>query len=101
MKDLFGNALRDYHNNNYTEDLITSTNISDEDVLPLPYLFRSFSEMPKLEQKALQLAEGTVLDVGCGSGSHSLYLQKNGFNVKAIDSSEGAVEVAQNRGCLL
>ena len=56
MKDLFGKALRDYHNNNYTEDLITSTNISDDDVLPLTYLFRSFSEMPKLEQKALKLA---------------------------------------------
>lgn len=98
MKDLFGNALRDYHNNNYTEDLITSTNISDDDALPLPYLFRTFSEMPKLEQKALQLAKGVVLDVGCGSGSHSLYLQKQGLNIKAIDISEGAVEVAKKRG---
>ncbi|WP_431136513.1 class I SAM-dependent methyltransferase [Psychroserpens mesophilus] len=98
MKDLFGNALRDYHNNNYTEDLITSTNISGNDELPLSYLFRSFSEMPKLEQKALQLAKGTVLDVGCGSGSHSLYLQEKGFEVKAIDISEGAVEVAKSRG---
>ncbi len=98
LKDLFGNALRDYHNNNYTEDLITSTNISGNDELPLSYLFRSFSEMPKLEQKALQLAKGTVLDVGCGSGSHSLYLQEKGFEVKAIDISEGAVEVAKSRG---
>jgi len=63
MKDLFGKALRDYHNNNYTEDLITSTNISGNDALPIPYLFRSFFEMPKLEQKALQLAKGRVLDV--------------------------------------
>lgn len=98
MKDLFGNALRDYHNNNYTEDLITSTNISEDDVLPLPYLFRSFSKMPKLEQKALELSKGHVLDVGCGSGSHSLYLQKNGLKVKAIDISEGAVEVSKKRG---
>jgi SAM-dependent methyltransferase len=98
MKDLFGNALRDYHNNNYTEDLITSTNISDDDELPLPYLFRSFAEMPKLEQKALGLAKGTVLDVGCGSGSHSLHLQQNNINVKAIDISEGAVEVTKSRG---
>ncbi|WP_040251481.1 class I SAM-dependent methyltransferase [Psychroserpens mesophilus] len=98
MKDIFGKALRDYHNNNYTEDLITSTNISDDDVLPLPYLFRSYSEMPKLEQKALQLAKGNILDVGCGSGSHSLYLQKQDFNVKAIDISEGAVEVCKKRG---
>ena len=71
MKDLFGKALLDYQNGNYTEDLITSTSISDEDELPLSYLFRSFEEMPKLEQKALQLAKGKVLDVGCGSGSHS------------------------------
>ena len=100
MKDLFGKALLDYQNGNYTEDLITSTNISEEDVLPLPYLFRDFNEMPPLEQKALQLAKGTVLDVGCGSGSHSLYLQNKGLMVKAIDISKGAIEVAKLRGVL-
>ena len=98
MKDLFGKALLDFFNNNYTEDLITSTNISGEDILPLPYLFRKYSEMPKLEQKALQLAKGKVLDVGCGSGSHSLYLQDKGLDVKAIDISQGAIHVAKRRG---
>lgn len=98
MKDLFGKALQDYQNGNYTEDLITSTQISGEDDLPLPYLFRPFSEMPKLEQKALELAQGKVLDVGCGAGSHSLYLQNKNINVKAIDISEGAIHVAQQRG---
>jgi SAM-dependent methyltransferase len=98
MKDLFGKALLDYQNGNYTEDIITSTSISDEDVLPLPYLFRSYSKMPKLEQKALDLAQGTVLDVGCGAGSHSLYLQEKGLNVKAIDISKGAIEVCKQRG---
>ena len=97
-KDLFGKALQDYFNNNYTENLITSTNISGEDELPLPYLFRSYSEMPKLEQKALTLAKGSVLDVGCGSGSHSLYLQEKGLDVTAIDISKGAVAVAKKRG---
>lgn len=100
MKDLFGKALLDYQNGNYTEDLITSTNISDEDELPLPYLFRDYNEMPPLEQKALQLANGTVLDVGCGSGSHSLYLQNKGLQVKAIDISKGAIEVVKLRGVL-
>jgi len=98
MLDLFGKALLDYQNGNYTEDLITSTNISDDDELPLPYLFRTFSEMPKLEQKALQLCNGTILDVGCGSGIHSLYLQDKGFNVKAIDVSKGAIGVCKLRG---
>ncbi|TYA58304.1 class I SAM-dependent methyltransferase [Formosa maritima] len=99
-KDLFGKALLDYQNNHYTEDLITSTNISDEDELPLPYLFRNFKEMPKLEQKALQLSKGKVLDVGCGSGSHSLYLQEKGLDIKAIDISKGAIKVAKQRGVL-
>ncbi|EGV42566.1 class I SAM-dependent methyltransferase [Bizionia argentinensis JUB59] len=97
-KDLFGKALLDYHSGNYTADIMTSTNISEEDELPLPYLFRDFNDMPKLEQKALKLAKGTILDVGCGSGSHSLYLQSKGFLVKAIDISVGAIEVARKRG---
>lgn len=100
MKDLFGQALLDYHNNNYTEDIITSTSISDEDILPLSYLFRAYKDMPKLEQRALKQCKGNILDVGCGSGSHSLYLQKKGFKIKAIDISEGAIEVCQQRGVL-
>ena len=99
-KDLFGKALLDYQNGNYSEDIITSTNISDEDTLPLPYLFRAYSEMPKLEQKALKLAKGHVLDVGCGSGIHALWLQDKDLKVKAIDNSKGAIEVAKKRGVL-
>jgi len=100
MKDIFGKALLDYHSGNYSEDIMTSTNISDEDVLPLPYLFRDFNDMPKLEQKALQLAKGAVLDIGCGTGNHSLYLQQKGLKVKAIDISKGAIKVAKQRGVL-
>jgi SAM-dependent methyltransferase len=100
MKDLFGNALLDYQNGNYSEDIITSTNISEEDELPLPYLFRSLKEMPKLEQKALKLAKGSVLDVGCGAGNHSLYLQEKGLKIKAIDISKGAIDVCKQRGVL-
>ncbi|GAA4292318.1 class I SAM-dependent methyltransferase [Aestuariibaculum suncheonense] len=100
MKDLFGKALLDFQNGNYTEDIITSTSISDEDELPIPYLFRSYNEMPKLEQKALQLTQGRTLDVGCGAGGHSLYLQDKGIYIKAIDISKGAIEVVKQRGVL-
>lgn len=98
MKDLLGKALLDYQNDNYTEDIITWTSISNEDTLPLPYLFRVYSEMPLLEQKALQLCKGSILDVGCGAGSHSLHLQNNGFSVKGIDISKGAADVCKRRG---
>lgn len=98
MKDILGKALIDYFEGRYTEDLITETNISEEDELPLPYFFRSFSEMPEIEQRALQMAKGTLLDIGCGAGSHSLWLQEKGYEVTAIDTSEGAVQVAKARG---
>lgn len=75
MKDLFGKAILDFQTNNAPEDLTTETTISDEDEMSVAYLFRSYKEMPVLEQKALQLAKGKVLDVGCGAGAHSLYLQ--------------------------
>ena len=99
MKDLFGKAILDYQTNNSPEDLITATSISDEDEMSVAYLFRSFEEMPALEQKALQLAKGTILDVGCGAGSHSLYLQKEQkLEVTSIDISENAVQACKLRG---
>lgn len=98
MRDIFGKALIDYYNGNYTEDVYTATNISEEDELPLPFLFRNYDEMPALEKKAMEYVRGRVLDVGCGAGSHGLYLQEQGFDVKAIDVSKGAIEVSRKRG---
>ena len=73
----------------------------EDDVIPIKYLFRKRQDMPEVEQKALDHCRGKVLDVGCGAGSHALELQKNKeLQVKAIDTSIGAVEVAHKRGVL-
>lgn len=99
MKDLFGKAILDYQTNNSPEVLITETTISEEDEMSIAYLFRNFSGMPTLEQKALLLAKGKVLDVGCGAGSHSLYLQnEKKLDVTAIDISKKAIEACALRG---
>jgi SAM-dependent methyltransferase len=98
MLDLFGKAILDFQTNNSPEDLVTETNISEADEMSVGYLFRSFNEMPKIEKKALQLTKGKVLDVGCGAGSHSLYLQEKGFEVIAIDISENAIKACELRG---
>ena len=98
MKDIFGKAILDFQTNNSPEDLVTETNISEADEMRVEYLFRSFNEMPKPEKKALQLAKGKILDVGCGAGSHSLYLQEKGFDVIAIDISPNAIKACELRG---
>ena len=99
MKDLFGKAILDFQTNNSPEDLITETSISEADEMSVAYLFRSYNEMPKLEQRALQLAKGKVLDVGCGAGSHSLTLQNDrNLEVTSIDISHNAIQACQLRG---
>jgi SAM-dependent methyltransferase len=99
MKDLFGKAMYDFQTNNSPEDIITETSISEEDEMSVEYLFRSYDEMPKIEQKALQLATGKILDVGCGAGSHSLSLQNDrNLDVVSIDISEKAIETCRLRG---
>ena len=91
-------ALLDFHSGRYTEDIGTSSSLQEEDILPLPYLFRNFEEMPQLEKRALQLCNGRVLDIGCGAGNHSLHLQDQGVDVTALDNSLGAIEVCKKRG---
>jgi len=99
MKDLFGKAILDFQTNTSPENMITSTSISDEDEMEVAYLFRSFAEMPTLEQKALQLTKGRTLEVGCGAGSHGLYLQnERNIDVHSIDISENAIAACTLRG---
>jgi SAM-dependent methyltransferase len=99
MKDLFGKAILDYQTNNQPEDLITETSISEPDEMSVAYLFRTYDEMPKIEQKALQLAKGKILDVGCGAGSHSLTLQNDrNLDVTSIDISKNAIQACTLRG---
>ncbi len=98
MKDLFGKAILDYQTKNSPENLITETSISDEDEMSVANLFRSLTKMPKIEQKALEICFGKILDVGCGAGSHSLYLQENGFDVLSIDISKNAITACHLRG---
>ena len=97
-EDIIGTALLDYQKGNYSEDIITYSSLNEEDVLPLPYMFREFKDMPDIEQKALSLCSGKVLDVGCGAGSHALYLQNMGISVTGLDASKGAIEVSKLRG---
>lgn len=100
-KDVFGNALWDYHQSPGDQELITWTSLTEEDPVPISYYFRTFDQMPFLEQKALEITYGKVLDVGCGAGSHSLFLQnKRNLSVTGLDNSPLAIKITAERGLL-
>jgi SAM-dependent methyltransferase len=56
------------------------------------------SRWPRMEQEAIRLVRGRVLDLGCGPGRHALFLQKKGFDVVGVDASPTQVALARIRG---
>ena len=97
-KDPMGAAIADYFNHRKAEKLRVFSSQFEEDEIPMNQLFRPYDEMPELEQIALQIAEGNILDVGAGSGCHALALQEMGKEVCAIDISPLSVEMMEKRG---
>ena len=97
-KDPMGYAIADYFSKGKAGRLRVFSSQFEEDEIPVDQLFRTFDEMPVLEQKALVLAQGKILDCGAGSGCHALALQDMGKDVEAIDISPRSVEVMQKRG---
>lgn len=97
-KDAVGQALLDYLKGERNEILEVKSSISEDDEIPLDYLFREYIDIPLLEKKALDLCYGKVLDVGAAAGAHSMVLFKKGLNVTSIDISPGAIEIMKLRG---
>lgn len=97
-KDPMGTAIAEYHRTGRAGTLRVFSSQFDEDEIPVEQLFRTLDEMPAIEQRALAMARGKVLDVGAGSGCHALALQEMGKVVTAIDISELSVEVMRQRG---
>ncbi len=97
-KDPMGAAILDYTHTGKAARLRVLSSMFDEDEMPIETLFRSFNEMPDIEQEALRLASGKILDVGAGSGCHALALQEMGKEVCAVEISPLSVEAMKLRG---
>ena len=97
-KDAMGKAIADFYKGRRDGKLRVLSPMFEEDEIPVTTLFRGFRDMPKLEQKALKMAKGRILDVGAGSGCHALWLQDKGMDVTAIDISPYSIETMKERG---
>ena len=98
-RDVYGEALDDYFVHQEEKfPLILHTSYGDQDEMPVEIFFREPDDFPELEFIGLSLCDGRVLDVGAGVGSHSLYLQEKGFEVDALELSQIACHIMQQRG---
>jgi tellurite methyltransferase len=50
-----------------------------------------------LVEVAEKLAPGIAIDLACGTGRNALYLAEQGWEVTAVDGSEKAIELVQER----
>ena len=98
-QDAYGRELYDYWQKGEGIEIIERDDgfITAAKDLPARY-FAPFEEWPEFEQKAMEYAQGRVLDVGSGAGRVPLYLQSQGYEVLAIDNSSLALEVCRQRG---
>ena len=90
-------AMEDYFRGKHDAVLVVYDDF-ERDEVPVSYFFRPPEQFPALEQLALELCRGRVLDVGAGSGCHSLALQERGFEVTAIEILPPLVRILKERG---
>src|SRR5574337_12855 len=93
-----GRALLDFCNGDTSAEIVVNGDDGETEVVPIRVFFRGPSEFSALEEAALDLCRGRVLDAGAGAGCHTLVLQEQDCSVCAIDIAPEAVEVMRRRG---
>lgn len=98
-RDVYGEALTHFHQKGeLPSPLLLHSTYGDIEEMPVEIFFRDEEDFPELEFIALSLCDGKVLDVGAGVGSHALYLQNKSFDVTALEISNKACNIMQERG---
>lgn len=96
--DVFGKALEEFYQFGQTGKLWLHNNYGKPEEMPVEVFFRSAEDISELEEYALSLCKGKILDIGAGVGAHSLLLQSNSMDVTALEISSSACEIMKKRG---
>jgi SAM-dependent methyltransferase len=97
-EDAFGQEIWAHHNGQNSFEVIERDDGYFDVSSGAKLYFSSHDDWAANIQKAMEHVKGRVLDVGCGAGRHSLYLQEKGFDVLGIDVSPLAIKVCRLRG---
>ena len=98
MMDIFGMMFMDYLRSGEDARYTIYRDDGHFENLYVKGYFSEYDEFGSLIQEALEYVGGKVLDVGCGTGKHALYLQSMGIDVVGLDISPLAVKVCKKRG---
>jgi 2-polyprenyl-3-methyl-5-hydroxy-6-metoxy-1,4-benzoquinol methylase len=96
--DILGSAIQSFFTKEDNTPIRVFINKNEEPEMFPNVFFRGYRNMLKYEKIALKESKGRILDLGCGAGCHSLYLQKKGLDVTAVEVSEKSAKVARQRG---
>lgn len=97
QKDPLGVMLLDYLHGDHSVQVDVHSTTLEMSAMDGQTMFRAFADMGEIERQALHRCYGRILDVGAGSGCHTLRLQERGFQVDALEISPGCIEVMRQR----
>lgn len=95
--DPFADALEQFYATGKAQ-LILTRDYGYTNTENMAWYFSTYRDFWAIEKAALKCARGRVLDVGCGAGRMTLYLQRKGLAVTAIDNSPRVAALARARG---
>lgn len=98
IQDPIGSAILEYLSTKQDSSILVESNLTEDDEIPVHYLFRTKEQLPPKEIYAISKVQGRILDVGAGAGSHSLILQAENKNVVSLDISEKCCEAMKLQG---
>lgn len=96
--DVFGRALMDWARGGTAPEILERDDGYTDLSAGHELYVAGFKDWPSSERQSIRYVRGRVVDVGCGAGRVSLYLQQRGFDVVGLDSSALAVRSARMRG---
>jgi len=97
-QDAYGQAFYDYYRGAGSAVIIERDDGYIDLDTSLSNYFRRARQWKPDQRKAIGFCKGRLLDIGCGAGQHSLYLQEKGFDILGIDVSPLAIKTCKLRG---
>ncbi len=98
METPFDSALEAYFYHDIATPLTLHNNYGEPEEMPVEVFFRDEDNLSDIDNIALTFCNGKVLDIGAGTGVHSLPLQEMEIDVTALELSSIACQIMQERG---